>query len=392
VSSPSGTLAIDCSSIHNNGTGVSANAGAAITQSDVFSNPTYDLIAPSAASADHHWWGAGGGKFGTTPASVITNKLASQQPVAALTSADDVLTATSAFAIGNMSLTADFSRKMTKDSTQPLAQFGAAGGAQHTLTGSWSTDETWGADPYALNLATATLGQNTIAVSGARSCVPDPATNQMATTTTAFIAAIEPTVLAMGPTPATYGGSATFSATLTDPGTPLANGNVKFILNGTSIGNQTSDNQGLVTLNDVSVAGINAGAHPNYVVASYGGDDTFSPSSVSGDLAVARAQLVISADDKSRIYADPDPPLTATATGLMNGDTLLSISVSPVLSTTATASSPVSSYAITVTGPAGSTNYAITYVDGALSVNVAAVTVTATSTSKVYGSAVPALM
>src|SRR5207249_7347338 len=87
-----------------------------------------------------------------------------------------------------------------------------------------------------------------------------------------------------------------------------------------------------------------------------------------------------------------NPVLTATATGLMNGDTLSSIGVSPVFGTTATISSPVGSYPITVTGPvASSTNYAISYVDGTLGVDPAPVTVTAESTSKVYGAAVPAL-
>src|SRR5207248_5040630 len=129
--------------------------------------------------------------------------------------------------------------------------------------------------------------------------------------------------------------------TLTDPGAPLANGSVGFTLNGTAVGSQTSDSQGLVSLNDVSVAGINAGAHPNYVVASYGGDDTFSPSSVSGDLAIDRAQLVISADDKSRIYADPDPPLTATPIGLVNPDTTSAIGLTFTLTAVAGPSSSV---------------------------------------------------
>jgi hypothetical protein len=60
------------------------------------------------------------------------------------------------------------------------------------------------------------------------------------------------------------------------------------------------------------------------------------------------------------------------------------------LATTATAGSPVGSYPITASG-AASSNYTIAYVSGALSVNAAALTITAAHTNKLYGAAVPAL-
>jgi hypothetical protein len=60
------------------------------------------------------------------------------------------------------------------------------------------------------------------------------------------------------------------------------------------------------------------------------------------------------------------------------------------LSTTATAASPVGSYSITASG-AASPNYTITYASGTLTVNAAALTISAANTSKPYGAAVPAL-
>src|SRR5205823_5879797 len=60
------------------------------------------------------------------------------------------------------------------------------------------------------------------------------------------------------------------------------------------------------------------------------------------------------------------------------------------LSTTATASSAVTTYPITVSGtPATSSNYTISYVDGTLTVTPASLTVTANDTSKQYGAANP---
>jgi hypothetical protein len=61
-----------------------------------------------------------------------------------------------------------------------------------------------------------------------------------------------------------------------------------------------------------------------------------------------------------------------------------------VLSTPATGTSPAGSYSITASG-ASSTNYTISYLAGTLTVTPAALTITATSTNKVYGAPLPAL-
>ena len=113
-----------------------------------------------------------------------------------LTLTDDVMTATNAFAIGNMKLVADFSRKMTTDPATPVVQFAHTGDPPppHALTGTWTTSQQWTSNLYPLNLGTATLGKNTMSVSGARSCVPDPSTNLMTTPAAQdFTAAITPT-------------------------------------------------------------------------------------------------------------------------------------------------------------------------------------------------------
>ncbi|NCD67742.1 hypothetical protein GSY63_00005, partial [Mucilaginibacter sp. R11] len=69
-----------------------------------------------------------------------------------------------------------------------------------------------------------------------------------------------------------------------------------------------------------------------------------------------------------------------------NGDTPLSLTTSPTLSTTATPASSVagSSYPITASG-AVNANYTISYVPGALTVTPASLTITADNQTKVYG-------
>ena len=61
------------------------------------------------------------------------------------------------------------------------------------------------------------------------------------------------------------------------------------------------------------------------------------------------------------------PTLTATYTGFVNGDTAASLDTPATLSTTATVTSPVGTYPITVTG-AADLNYTITFVNGTMTV------------------------
>ena len=67
------------------------------------------------------------------------------------------------------------------------------------------------------------------------------------------------------------------------------------------------------------------------------------------------------------------PGLTASFTGLVNGDTPASLTTQPTLSTTATPSSGVGTYPITVSGAVDS-DYTITYVAGTLTVEVVSIT------------------
>jgi hypothetical protein len=111
---------------------------------------------------------------------------------------------------------------------------------------------------------------------------------------------------------------------------------------------------------------------------------------VAGNLSVTPANLTITADDKTKVYGAAVPFLSATFTGFVSSDTTNQLTAQPVLSTLATAGSPVGSYPIQVSGGAGS-NYAIVRVAGNLSVTPANLTITADDKTKVYGAAVPAL-
>lgn len=93
------------------------------------------------------------------------------------------------------------------------------------------------------------------------------------------------------------------------------------------------------------------------------GGCNYDSGSAAATLVINAVALTVSADDKSKIAGDANPPLTATLSGLVGGD-----SFAPVISTTATAGSPVGTYPIAVT-PFTSPNCSITFVDGTLTVN-----------------------
>jgi hypothetical protein len=99
---------------------------------------------------------------------------------------------------------------------------------------------------------------------------------------------------------------------------------------------------------------------------------------------VLKATLTATAADKSRTYGDANPALTINYSGFVNGDTTNVLDSPPVASTTATATSAVGSYPITLTG--GSDNdYDIALVNGTLSVTPASLTVMANNATKIYG-------
>lgn len=114
-----------------------------------------------------------------------------------------------------------------------------------------------------------------------------------------------------------------------------------------------------------TTAPTNAGSYP--VVATI--SDPNYQGSASDTLLIAKAPLTIIADNKTRAYGDPNPPLTASCVGFVHGDTASVIS-GLVLSTAATATSVPGTYDIIASG-ATAKNYTPSFVKDALTVTKA---------------------
>ena len=168
----------------------------------------------------------------------------------------------------------------------------------------------------------------------------------------------------------TYGTLKTFSSTaFTETG--LVNGDTITGVTETSTGAPASATVGTYNIVPSAATGNRLS---NYTIGY-----------VNGTLTVNAALLTITPKTgQSMVYGGAVPVLIYTYTGLVNGDT--SATFSGGLATTATSSSSVGGYPITVGTLAATGNYTIgTFNPGTLTVNAAALTITANNDSKTYG-------
>jgi hypothetical protein len=158
---------------------------------------------------------------------------------------------------------------------------------------------------------------------------------------------------------------------------------------------ETSDVEGTLELTTDATNTSTAGNHPILVTQNLSSSN-YSISYVNGNLNITKAQLNVTADDKTRTYGDPNPTFTATFTGFKNNETLATsdVSGSPAFTTTATAVSAASppNYPINVSlGTLSSVNYSFNFGSGSLTINKAVLEVKADNKSRTYGDNNPAL-
>ncbi len=106
----------------------------------------------------------------------------------------------------------------------------------------------------------------------------------------------------------------------------------------------------------------------------------YSVTSVPGTLTVTAATLTVSADNKTKPFGAAVPPLTASYSGFVNGDTAAVLSGAPALSTPATASSLPGTYPIfAAQGTLSAANYTFAFVNGTLTVTGSSSSATTTA-------------
>ena len=105
---------------------------------------------------------------------------------------------------------------------------------------------------------------------------------------------------------------------------------------------------------------------------------------VTGTFTITRKTITVKADDKSKVYGETDPRLTATVSGLVGED-----SVSYTV--TRAEGENIGEYTITVSGDTVQGNYNVNYKTGVFTITSKYVTVSADNKEKTYGQGDPGL-
>lgn len=164
---------------------------------------------------------------------------------------------------------------------------------------------------------------------------------------------------------AAYGQAVIFTAIVSGnspyAGTPT--GTVQFQIDGADFGAPVSLSGGAANLTTSTLA---AGSHS--ITAVFTSDSaTFTNSAVAAPLmqSTATAPLTVTANDATRVTGQANPSFAASYTGFVLGQDPSALGGTLSFTTTADASSPLGTYAITPSGLTAS-NYAITFVSGTL--------------------------
>ncbi|UYZ57901.1 MBG domain-containing protein [Hymenobacter latericus] len=131
---------------------------------------------------------------------------------------------------------------------------------------------------------------------------------------------------------------------------------------------------------------VKAGGYP--ITALGAADGNYDISYQTGTLTVTPVDLIVTADNKSKVYGQANPAFTASYSGLVNNDAPASLGGTLSFATQATAGSPVGAYDIT---PGGliSGNYTLEFKTGKLTIGKAQLSATADNKSRLYGEANP---
>ncbi|MGO8697220.1 MAG: MBG domain-containing protein, partial [Limisphaerales bacterium] len=127
---------------------------------------------------------------------------------------------------------------------------------------------------------------------------------------------------------------------------------------------------------------LSSGPHVLSVIFTPNDTVDYTSATNTVTLVVLPAPLTVIAGNANRIYGQANPSFTGSMAGVTNGD-----HITVAYSCSAAPGSPVGTYSIVPSAAVGAdlTNYAIAYVNGALTVSPASLIITADNRTKTYG-------
>jgi hypothetical protein len=149
--------------------------------------------------------------------------------------------------------------------------------------------------------------------------------------------------------------------------------------------NATVNVPGNYVYNPTNGTVLNTGTNTLSVIFTPTDSADYNSVTDSVSLVVLPALLTVRAANTNRVYGQANPVFTGTIVGVTNGD-----NITAAYSCSATVISPVGAYPVVPGISEGTdlTNYTITYADGTLTINPAALTVMASNRTKAYGQTV----
>ncbi|OLC79652.1 MAG: hypothetical protein AUH72_14140, partial [Acidobacteria bacterium 13_1_40CM_4_65_8] len=182
-----------------------------------------------------------------------------------------------------------------------------------------------------------------------------------------------------------YGGTATLQAALSGSGGPISGATVNFTLSGNAVGSTVTGANGVASLTNVSLAGVDAGSYSGVVGAAFAATGNFQGSNATGDLTVSKTGATITVTGAGTfLYNGQTHAAAGSVTGvLVPTDTLGSATITYTdLSTNSTTSSaPVNagSYGVNASF-AGNTNY-LPGANNSLTITITPASTTTSATS-----------
>ena len=154
---------------------------------------------------------------------------------------------------------------------------------------------------------------------------------------------------------------------------------------------QNAPVDGAFVYNPAAGGVLNAGAGQTLSVEFTPADTAnFNSAAASVQINVLKAALVVTAENKSKTYGDAAVPFTVTYSGFVNGDDEADLGGALAFNFVDAATTLVGVHPITPSGLTSS-NYAVSFAGGTLTVGAAQLIVTPANKSRLYGSANPAL-
>jgi hypothetical protein len=113
----------------------------------------------------------------------------------------------------------------------------------------------------------------------------------------------------------------------------------------------------------------------------------YTVTKTDGVLTITQAPLTVTAADATRLYGNPNPVFTGTIVGIKNGDAITATYSSPATVLSDVGTYPIIPALVDPTLKLG--NYAVTSINGILTINPSPLTFTVANASRIYGNANP---